>query len=398
MRLRQKVADSILHDFIESGVCEPGGKLPSLRSMVSKYGASSGTINSAILLLESHGIVRSQRGSGCYVTANPLMASSSRQNAIGVIVSMLHQGYVLTSRILAGVDRGRQEMGFELITSVPSEWSYDVERDEVERLKAVGCKGIVMVPAVRSGSQISDDYLRSRDLDYPIVLIDPSFHIHKRSQVLFDNFGAGFEMTNYLMKNGHERIAFMAATIPGTPGDCSLAISERFRGYTSALKLCGKNIHPGDRWEFEEDLEEFGVRHIAGFIRDWRELSDRPTAVIAVEDGHAVTTINIAREMGVAVPDDLEVVGFDDLPLARQIRPHIATTHPDGVEAGRQAVRLAYQHITGELEQPRTLVLPVSVLTRDTRSLDDLLAPSDDEMTQRYENQYVNGKELNVLK
>jgi LacI family transcriptional regulator len=100
-------------------------------------------------------------------------------------------------------------------------------------------------------------------------------------------------------------------------------------------------------------------------LRQWQAAGrNRPTALIALEDGWAHAVSTEMRALGMRVPDDLELAGFDNLTIAAHIRPRYLTTAPDLRRAGALAVELAQAAISGELAQPYSYVLPVPVVER----------------------------------
>jgi len=271
-------------------------------------------------------------------------------------------------RLHTGVDAVCHQHGYSVVVT-SSHFSYEQERIQVERLIDAGCEGIILYPAVRSRDEARKDYLMSEHLDYPIVLIDLALPGHKRPQVLFDNYRAGLDMTRYLLDKGHRRIAFMDYKA----GDIEMvhrSVMDRYKGYTVAIESSGLVVNPDDRWVLPAHMHEDVTDALAAMLHNWLEQEDRPTALIALEDSRAALTISIARDLGINIPDDLEVVGFDDLPIGRVIRPHFTTTKPDFARAGEIGTELLLQLINGDVDQPMVYLLPVPIKERETRSVD----------------------------
>lgn len=254
-----------------------------------------------------------------------------------------------------------------------TEFSYEEEQFQVRRLIDAGCEGIVLYPVVRTKEQARKDYLNTEHVNFPIVLVDLGLPTHRRSQVLFDNYRAGFDMTQFLLKRGHRRIAFMDYRTDEADF-VHRSVIDRYRGHTAAMLAAGGAARPEDRWVLREQMQEDATSTVVRLLTEWAEQIERPTALIALEDHRAALTVSIAQELGIRVPDDLEVVGFDDLPIGRIIRPHITTTHPDFVRAGEIAVDVLVQHIRKDLDTPSVYILPVPIKPREAMSLDCVLA------------------------
>ncbi|MGB9620639.1 MAG: substrate-binding domain-containing protein, partial [Armatimonadota bacterium] len=337
-----------------------------------KYRVSSGTILSAIAILETQGVIVSRHGSGCYVSepSENGVCNGGRTRCIGLICGSARAD--IFKRLQSGVDSMAARNGYSVILSCTN-FSYDEEQAQVERLIEAGCEGIVVYPAVRTVDQAAKDYLNSRHLDFPIVLVDLALPTQKRSQVLLDNYRAGYDMTTFLLNKGHKRIAFLDYRTDETEF-LHRSVMDRYRGYLDAMRDAGVPAEACDRWVLHEQMHEDATRSVAQLLIDWMEQIDRPTALIALEDNRAALTISIAQELGIRVPEDLEVVGFDDLPIGRIIRPHITTTRPDFARVGEVAVEILLQHIRKELDRPVTYMLPVPIKPREAVSLDCIVS------------------------
>jgi LacI family transcriptional regulator len=171
--------------------------------------------------------------------------------------------------------------------------------------------------------------------------------------VEYDNEAGAFAMTSYLLSHGHERIALLG-TVPGLSTS-----DERVDGYRRALRGRGLPedpalIVPG---AFSRD---------AGY-RGTRELLDNGvefTAVFAVTDMIAAGVLQALRERGLRIPEDVSVVGYDDIPLARDLFPMLTTVHIPHEELGRNAVRLALSR--AQRPQEQRMRMGTHVVIRDS--------------------------------
>ncbi|WP_217574388.1 LacI family DNA-binding transcriptional regulator [Streptomyces sp. GbtcB7] len=147
--------------------------------------------------------------------------------------------------------------------------------------------------------------------------------------VEYDNEGGAFAMTSYLLSMGHERIALVGV------GEHSTA-AQRVRGYRRALQERGLPLAP-------ELVIQGDHRREDGYqaTRELLRRKEKFTAVFAVTDIIAAGAMKALREAGVRVPEDVSLVGYDDIPLSQDLTPELTTVHVPHEELGRASVRLA---------------------------------------------------------
>ncbi|MBB4934552.1 LacI family xylobiose transport system transcriptional regulator [Lipingzhangella halophila] len=182
----------------------------------------------------------------------------------------------------------------------------------------------------------------------PFVVVDPTGDPGEDTPSIgATNWNGGLAATRHLISLGHERIAVI-----GGPKNmlCSRA---RIDGYRSALDAAGLPTDPA--------LIRTGDFHVEGGRDEGRRLlllDDPPTAVFAGSDLQAMGLYEAARELGMRIPDDLSVVGFDDLPVARWVGPPLTTVRQPLTEMAEEATRLAL--VLGRGERPGNLRLDLA--------------------------------------
>lgn len=358
--LRHQIADRIFADYITSGKLSVGSTLPTMRELQTQYSVSSNTILSAVSIMESWGVVESRRGSGCYVKQVQKTHPIKGNNSIGLICNSVASH--LMREITIGADRICHANGYSTTVATIG-LDYDEERYQVRRMVDAGCSGIVLYPVPRTYEQARNDYINTKYPDVPIVLVDLALPSQKRSQVVFDNYRLGLDMTMYLLGKGHRRIAFLDYTAGGEPR-LHRSIMDRKAGHEAAMVSAGNRVDPHDCWTVSKEPHLDYTEVFVKLLRYWMEQTDRPTAVIAMEDSKAVLMQLLAQELGIRVPDQLEIVGFDDLPVGRFLRPSFATSQPDFARSGEVAMQIVLQHIRGEVVEPVTYMLPVPIVER----------------------------------
>ncbi|RCV54101.1 LacI family DNA-binding transcriptional regulator [Marinitenerispora sediminis] len=190
----------------------------------------------------------------------------------------------------------------------------------------------------------------------PLVIVDPTGTPPDDTPSIGSaNWSGGLAATRHLAELGHTRVAM----ISGPPDVlCSRA---RIDGYRAALETAGLRVDPA--------LLRTGDFHVEAGVEAGRRLlalADPPTAVFAGNDLQALGVYEAAREAGVRIPDDLSVVGYDDLPLARWVGPPLTTVRQPLTEMAEEATRLALSLSRGERPANLRLDLATSLVVRQS--------------------------------
>ncbi|BDV32014.1 LacI family DNA-binding transcriptional regulator [Microbacterium terricola] len=196
------------------------------------------------------------------------------------------------------------------------------------------------------------DKLRSRGIPFAIVdpAGDPSPDVPSVGSA---NWSGGLMATRHLIELGHRRIAAITG-----PDDmmCSLA---RLDGYRSAMNAAGLPIDPA--WVRYGDFHPTGGEIQA---RELLALPDPPTAIFAGSDLQALGAIAAGREVGLSVPGDLSVVGYDDIALSRWMSPQLTTVHQPLRRMGEEATRLVLRMAQGERPDNLRMDLATHLIVR----------------------------------
>lgn len=163
----------------------------------------------------------------------------------------------------------------------------------------------------------------------PAVLVDAPSPDSKFDAVVINNHEAGYKVANYLIKQGHHHIAFVGGFENSHP-----SFVGRRQGYLQAL--CDKGITE----HYVIDCSYNDPQAVAGTIRRIRQEMPEVTAMIACNDKVAVELIQAANELGMTIPDDISVIGFDNIVMADRITPPLTTMNIDKVSLGRLGVEL----------------------------------------------------------
>jgi LacI family xylobiose transport system transcriptional regulator len=275
--------------------------------------------------------------------------SRKRREYIEVVLAELEGEWALA--IIQGVREAASEVGLAVSLSVSGD-RYAPGDDWLEGVLRRGPTGIILLFAdVPPASRMK---LKARGI--PFVIIDPAGDPAPGIPAVGSaNWSGGLDATRHLIGLGHRRVAAITG-----PGDllCSLA---RLDGYRAAMTSAGLAVDP--QWvRFGDFQRAGGERHAAELL----DLDQPPTAIFAGNDLQALGVLHAADARGLTVPDDLSVVGFDDLPVAELARPRLTTVHQPLREMAEQATRLVMQLAEDRRPEVTRVELATSLVVRDS--------------------------------
>ncbi len=312
----------------------------TIRDVAARAGVSVATVSR---VLNRTGPVRESTSQRVLAVAEDLRyvphagarsLSTRSTNTIGVVLPDLHGEFF--SEVIRGIDVTARRSGYHLLVS--GSHSDRAEMRAVLHLLRGRVDGlIVMSPDLDPSALVTD-------LPYglPLVLLNSSVAGHP--SITIDNAGGAGAVVRHLAALGHQRIAFICG--PEQNADAE----ERKRGYREALRNAG--IEPDRSLEFAGTFtEESGYEAAKNVVA----FSPRPTAVFASNDAMAIGALSALSEVGLRVPDDIALVGFDDIPIARFLAPPLTTVKVPIAELGRCGFRLLLDSSKQQSDKPAKL-------------------------------------------
>jgi LacI family transcriptional regulator len=193
----------------------------------------------------------------------------------------------------------------------------------------------------------------------PIVFIDSYFHDDglRYSNIGFQDFRGAFLMTEYLINQGHKRIAFFADGAPPMGAD-----SERLKGFKASLKKHEVTFQEGDYIPISHRREERHA-HLRSLLKT--RLAEY-SALFFSSDFYAVDAMNLLEDEGIKIPGTTSICGFDDNILALLCRPKLTTVHQDASKKARLATDLLIRLIKGGRVDSREIQLEASLSMRES--------------------------------
>ena len=200
-----------------------------------------------------------------------------------------------------------------------------------------------------------DFYYTLKDLNIPIVLIDSYVPGSSMCNVGLEDYQGGYTATKYLIDRGHRRIAFASPPIK-----IKGVVSERFRGYKDALSEA--SIPFQQALVFEQELDTETTINLGKHLAT----RDDVTAVFATADILAAGIMAGIQQSGKSVPEDISVIGFDDINLCRLTSPTLTTIHQDAPLKGKLAVNFLIDMLDKNPQKEREVILPINLVERES--------------------------------
>lgn len=261
--------------------------------------------------------------------------------------------------IIRGVQSVARENGLAAVVSA-TEGCYEPPDSWTHGVVARKPVGVVAVLADLTRAQHAE--LRSRGI--PLVVVDPAGEpLHGVPSVGATNWNGGLAATRHLLSLGHRRIGVISGP---TSMLCSRA---RLDGYRAAMDEAGVAVDP--------ELVRYGDFHVSAGITEARallRLPDRPTAIFAGSDLQALGVYQAAREMRLHIPEDLSVVGFDDLPVAAWVGPPLTTVRQPLEAMAIAGARLVLALRAGEESAQTRVELATELVVRESTAAPQVAA------------------------
>ncbi|MDV6330873.1 LacI family DNA-binding transcriptional regulator [Asticcacaulis sp. 201] len=253
-------------------------------------------------------------------------------------------GGAYTSDIQIGLLSRCHYFGYHLVVEELDYQSPDIERrtkDLVRRLKLDGA--VLTAP-------LTDNEVVLGVLDeagVPYVRVAPVTEARHLPSVRIDEKRAAYQLTQHLIAFGHTRIGF----IRGLPGHSATLL--RWEGFEQAMSEAGLAID-------ESLIEDGGFRYFSALpsAHNLLERPDRPTAIFASNDEMAAAVISVAHELGLTLPDDCSVVGFDDIATSEMLWPSLTTVRQPVTRLGAAAGDLLFTRLSPLSSSPDSVEWP----------------------------------------
>ena len=347
----QQIEEDI-REMIFSGEIRPGEKIPSENVLSEKYGVSRQTVRKALAELEDQGLVYPVHGSGTFCSELAIHRKKSRN----IAVVMTYLSDYIFPEVIKGVDQVLSEAGYSIILKSTNN-SRSREVASIEDLLQKDIEGVIIEPSK------SNMYCRHQELydkldEYgiPYLFIQGGYSsMADKPHVVMDDELGGYLLTKHLIDTGHKNIVGIFKS-DDTQGQ------KRHNGYARALQENGLFYDPEKVvWFYTEDRKIHPYKSTQKMFAN-KEIAD---AIVCYNDQIAFHVINALREMGIRVPEDVSVTGYDNLQRLGDGIRLTTIVHPQE-ELGRIAAEQLLRMIRGEKVEKRIMIEPELVLGTST--------------------------------
>ena len=287
-------------------------------------------------------------------------AAARKTKSIGLLIKEIDNPYY--AEIVLGARAHANEKGYTLLVA-SSEGEYDAERRAVELLQAKDVEGLIATPVLDEHADLSH-FFELKRRNFPFVLLEEVRGV-PASLVDVDNRDASRKAVEFLIRLGHTRIVHFAGP------SYSMHSEERLDGVRRACSASHLIFSDDGVVEAGAHLAD-GYRAALAFFRK-RGAAARPTAITCYNDLVAIGVCRALQELGLRVPDDVSVVGYDDIPLLEYLPIPLTTVRMPKAAMGEVAAQMLIRHIESKtVVPPQKVLLEAQLIARrSTRRLDD---------------------------
>lgn len=346
-----------LHWYIASGQIQPGEMLPSVRQVAKRFHIHVNTVRSAYQKLAEAGLVETRQGLGtCVLAGEPGQMRQSAHNlpshTVGVILPSITNPFY--HPYLQGIETVANQNRTLLFLCLTHDDPDLVFRNYIQLL-ARNVDGI-LITSQDSSSFMEARHIQATQGSQPAPLVTVDWPTSQGYAVNLDLEQAGYLATRHLIEHGHRRIGLVTYALEAPN------VTPVNAGYRRALTEAGL--------PFEVRL----VQPVLGFTttagaegaQPLLAMEQPPTAIFAISDLLAIGVLHALKQAGRRIPEDMAVVGFNDIPLAAEVSPALTTVAAPVYQMGLEAMQMLQSLIAGKTPARSQIVLPTTLAIRQS--------------------------------
>jgi LacI family transcriptional regulator len=280
--------------------------------------------------------------------ATAVALRTKKTMTIGVVIADNRNPFY--AEVLNGMEEAAREKNYHIILT-NTQRDYRKEEEAINLLLNKRVDGLLITPV----QDRDDDIKKLIEANIPLVIVGRDFENINIDAVYNDEVKGGFLATEYLIKKGHKRIALINGFLYKSPAQ------GRLEGYKKALKkykvplddvlVSGGDIDVEDGYERTRQLFKKGLNF---------------TAIFAYNDMMAFGAMQAIKEKGLRIPQDIGLVGYDDIPFSSLMNPTLTTIKLKKQELGTKSVTLLLSRINGKRKKMKKVILDVELIVRRT--------------------------------
>lgn len=282
-----------------------------------------------------------------------LQARNLRKNESGTILVLLPN---ITNNYYAcifdGINEQARELGYNLfLCNTQGRKQEEILKNVIAQKQADG--------AILLALNREEDWLEGCCQQFPIVQCCEYAENCSAPSVSIDNYQVGYEATRYLIETGHKKIGMISST------NKFCSTQQREEGYRDALKNadlernCHWTVYADDSYSYSSALKA---------ARKLLSMKELPDALFCIGDEPAFGAVITAGELGICIPEELSVIGVDDVKYTTMVHPYLTTMAQPCAELGRTALKMLLALIKGEHLENKKVTLPYKFIERESTS------------------------------
>jgi len=329
-------------------------KKPNLRTLASKAGVSVNTASRAINdkpdinPLTRKKILRIAKEVGYIRNATAVALRTKKTKTLGVIIADNNNPFY--AEVLSGIEAEAKANHYHIILT-NTQRNYQEEETSIDLLLAKQIDGLLIAPVQERDEDIHKLILSN----VPFVIVGRDYENLSVDAVFNDELKGGYIATEYLIKKGYRKISFIGGYLYKSPA------RKRLEGYKKALNDYGISV--------EEKLIRIGDIDLEDGYTDTKYMFDQKInfqAIFAYNDIMAFGAIKAIKERGLSIPEEMGVVGYDNISFSSLVSPPLTTINLEKQELGKESVRLLLSRINGHRKKNKKVVLDVNLVIRGT--------------------------------
>lgn len=320
---------------------QPGGEKSSLKKrevariddVASAAGVSKATVSRVMNkphLVQKYTVDKVRRAMERLNYVPNTVAQSMRLQKTKIVAVIIPDlGNQFYSSMLKEIELELRERDYVMLIC-PTSGNFDEEKQYIAKVMQHKVDGVLLFTYNNSRRHIEDILTITNDV--PLILMDESLEDLPVNQVVTNGYEGMREATNYLIKKGHKHIVCV--------GSNTEAATKRTQGYMAAIKEAGLVVEQGDVLHSGFNIVDGG-----SIAKQLLERKKRPSAVVCVSDSIAVGLINELKTFGISIPDDIEVIGFNNIEISTVVTPKLSTISQKMSEISEHAVAMLMELI-----------------------------------------------------
>lgn len=330
----------------------------TIKDIAKKLGLSASTVSRALrgsaeINDDTRKLVQ-ELATALNYTPNPIALSlkEKKTRVIGVIVPEIANYFC--SAVIAGIEDYAYNKGYHVVIFQSHE-KYDRELMNIKLLESRRIDGLII--SVSNETKYGAHIQELINKGIPVVMFDRICNEVDTPRVVTDDQGGAYMAAKHLVEQGYTRIAHL------TMASHLSVTKNRIRGYAEALRE--SNIPFQKKWII---ACHFDIRSVKNAISKLFKATPRPNAILAASERIAIRSIEVLKEMNLAIPGDVAVAGFFDNPVSQFIDPPLTSIHQPTFDIGQSAARLLIEMIDGNTlqHQFKTIELKTTMAIRES--------------------------------